>query len=71
VATGISMERLGIPPAIQPIHLLLANLIFGTQFLALVSLRYCRSTGIRQNTAVNLGGGSRPVQGNPPPNHTQ
>ncbi len=71
VATGISMERLGIPPAIQPLHLLLANLIFGSQFLALVSLRYCRSTGIRQGTAVNLGGGSRPVRGNPPPNHIQ
>ncbi|MFN3918755.1 MAG: COX15/CtaA family protein [Methylohalobius sp.] len=63
VATGIGMERLGIPPAIQPLHLLLANLIFGTQFLALVSLRYCRSTGIRQG-AVN------PVR-DPPPNHTQ
>jgi cytochrome c oxidase assembly protein subunit 15 len=43
VATGISLERLGIPPAIQPLHLLLANLIFGAQFLSLVSLRYCRS----------------------------
>ena len=42
VATGISMERLGIPPFIQPVHLLIANLIFGIQFLLLVSLRYSR-----------------------------
>lgn len=42
VATGISMERLGIPPLIQPVHLLLANLIFGIQFLLLISLRYSR-----------------------------
>ncbi len=48
VATGIGMERLGIPPVIQPIHLLLANLIFGTQFLILVSLRYCRADGQSQ-----------------------
>lgn len=45
VATGIGMERLGLPPVIQPVHLLLANLIFGTQFLLLVSLRYCRTSG--------------------------
>ncbi|XSG84467.1 MAG: COX15/CtaA family protein [Methylohalobius sp. ZOD2] len=43
VATGIGMERLGIPPAVQPIHLLVANLIFGAQFLLLVSLRFSRS----------------------------
>ncbi len=47
VATGIAMERLGIPPAIQPIHLLLANLIFGAQVWILIGLRYCR-LGITQ-----------------------
>ncbi|HHJ39489.1 MAG: cytochrome oxidase assembly protein [Methylothermaceae bacteria B42] len=44
VGAGISLERLGIPPFIQPIHLLLANLIFGAQFFLLVAFRYCRIT---------------------------
>lgn len=54
VATGIGMERLGIPPVIQPLHLLLANLIFGTQFLLLLSLRYCRAaaSGTAGSTAI-------------------
>lgn len=31
VLSGISLDRLGFPAVIQPLHLLLANLIFGTQ----------------------------------------
>ncbi len=42
VATGISMARLGIPPIIQPFHLLIANLIFGVQFSLLTALNYSR-----------------------------
>ncbi|MBK8814017.1 MAG: COX15/CtaA family protein [Methylococcaceae bacterium] len=32
ILAGISLDRLGMPPVAQPIHLLMANLIFGTQF---------------------------------------
>ncbi|GAB6067112.1 hypothetical protein JCM13664_04300 [Methylothermus subterraneus] len=49
VATGIGLERFGIPPAIQPLHLLLANLIFGAQFLLLVSLPYFRPRGLEKH----------------------
>ena len=40
ILAGISMDRLGMPPAAQPIHLLMANLIFGVQFLIFICLRY-------------------------------
>lgn len=43
ITTGISMVRLGIPPIIQPFHLLIANLIFGVQFTLLIALRYSLS----------------------------
>lgn len=32
ILAGISLDRLGMPPVAQPVHLLMANLIFGTQF---------------------------------------
>lgn len=61
VATGIGMERLGIPPALQPIHLLCANLIFGAQFLLWTALRYCRVSPPRgQGTIFNPTGSSCP-----------
>ncbi len=56
VATGIGMERLGIPPVIQPVHLLLANLIFGIQFLLLVSLRYSRGEELPSETDSTASG---------------
>lgn len=31
IVTGVSLDRLGFPAFVQPLHLLLANLIFGTQ----------------------------------------
>ena len=40
ILAGISMDRLGMPPVAQPIHLLMANLIFGVQFLIFICLRY-------------------------------
>ena len=40
ILTGVSLDRLGFPAFVQPIHLLLANLIFGTQFFLFVSYRY-------------------------------
>lgn len=43
IIAGICLDRLGVPPVAQPIHLLLANLIFGTQFFLYIYLRYSRS----------------------------
>lgn len=43
IATGVSLDRLGFPAYVQPVHLLLANLIFGCQLFLLLTLRYARS----------------------------
>lgn len=40
VLTGVSLDRLGFPAVVQPLHLLLANLIFGCQFFLYTALRY-------------------------------
>jgi cytochrome c oxidase assembly protein subunit 15 len=40
VLSGVSLDRLGFPAVAQPLHLLLANLIFGTQFFLVIALRY-------------------------------
>lgn len=40
ILAGISLDRLGIPPLAQPIHMLMANLIFGTQFVIYICLNY-------------------------------
>jgi len=40
IITGISLDRLGFPAYIQPLHLLLANLIFGIQFSLRIILGY-------------------------------
>ncbi len=44
ILVGITLDRLGMPPAAQPIHLLIANLIFGIQFFIFISLRYSKKT---------------------------
>lgn len=46
IAAGITLDRLGFPAIAQPLHLVLANLIFGTQFFLYVGYRYAghRST---------------------------
>jgi len=38
ILAGISLDRLGMPPVAQPIHLLMANLIFGAQFFLFICL---------------------------------
>lgn len=43
IGAGITMDRLGMPPAAQPIHLLMANLIFGAQFFLYICLHYAAS----------------------------
>lgn len=40
IIAGISLDRLGMPPVAQPIHLLMANLIFGVQFFLYSCLKY-------------------------------
>jgi cytochrome c oxidase assembly protein subunit 15 len=40
IAAGVGLERLGFPAIVQPIHLVLANLIFGTQFAMFMIRRY-------------------------------
>ncbi len=44
ILAGITMDRLGMPPAAQPIHLLMANLIFGVQFFLYIYLSYAKQT---------------------------
>ncbi len=40
IIAGITLDRLGVPPLAQPIHLLMANLIFGMQFFIHICLVY-------------------------------
>ncbi|MDD5412539.1 MAG: COX15/CtaA family protein [Methylobacter sp.] len=40
IIAGITLDRLGVPPIAQPIHLLMANLIFGVQFFLYICLKY-------------------------------
>jgi cytochrome c oxidase assembly protein subunit 15 len=40
ILAGVVLDRLGMPPAAQPVHLLMANLIFGVQFFLYLSLGY-------------------------------
>ncbi|MGJ0484243.1 MAG: COX15/CtaA family protein [Methylomicrobium sp.] len=49
ILAGVSLDRLGMPPVAQPIHLLMANLIFGVQFFLFIALRYSTA---RQAVAV-------------------
>ena len=36
IVAGVTLDRLGFPAVVQPLHLLLANLIFGAQFAMFV-----------------------------------
>lgn len=40
ILAGVSLDRLGFPAVAQPIHLLMANLIFGAQFFIFICLNY-------------------------------
>jgi cytochrome c oxidase assembly protein subunit 15 len=40
IIAGISLDRFAMPPVAQPIHLLMANLIFGVQFFLYSCLNY-------------------------------
>jgi cytochrome c oxidase assembly protein subunit 15 len=43
ILAGVSLDRLGFPALAQPIHLLMANLIFGAQFFIFICRRYSLS----------------------------
>jgi cytochrome c oxidase assembly protein subunit 15 len=45
VITGVSLDRLGFPAVAEPVHLLMANLIFGTQFFLYWVYRYSAEQG--------------------------
>ena len=47
IIAGVVLDRLGVPPVAQPIHLLLANLIFGVQFFMSICLFY---SGVKSQT---------------------
>ena len=40
IIAGVTLDRLGVPPVAQPIHLLMANIIFGIQFFIYICLYY-------------------------------
>ncbi|MCX7097811.1 MAG: COX15/CtaA family protein [Methylococcales bacterium] len=40
ILAGVSLDRLGVPAFVQPVHLLMANLIFGAQFFLYSCYRY-------------------------------
>jgi len=46
VLSGVSLDRLGFPAVVQPVHLLMANLIFGAQFFLFWVCRYSAEQGV-------------------------
>lgn len=48
ILAGVSLDRLGFPAFAQPIHLLMANLIFGAQFFLFICLHYASRKITRQ-----------------------
>jgi cytochrome c oxidase assembly protein subunit 15 len=42
ILAGVSLDRLGMPAVAQPLHLLMANMIFGVQFFLFMCLSYAR-----------------------------
>lgn len=57
ILTGVSLDRLGFPAFVQPIHLLLANLIFGCQFFLFTALRQAGRGAPADALAARDGGG--------------
>jgi heme a synthase len=51
ILAGISLDRLGMPAVAQPVHLVMANLIFGLQFFLSLSLSYARNKEIQDLAA--------------------
>ncbi|WP_133719211.1 COX15/CtaA family protein [Methylocaldum gracile] len=53
IGTGVTLDRLGFPAFVQPIHLVLANLIFGTQFFLFIALRYSENPRLTNAARVD------------------
>jgi len=47
IVAGITLDRFGMPPVAQPVHLLMANLIFGVQFFLWMGLRYSAASRVK------------------------
>lgn len=47
ILSGITMDRLNIPAAAQPVHLLMACLVFGMQFFIYISLSFAKTETAR------------------------
>ncbi|MCQ8102520.1 COX15/CtaA family protein [Methylomonas sp. SURF-2] len=47
ILAGVSLDRLGFPALAQPVHLLMANLIFGAQFFLFICLHYAQGESAR------------------------
>ncbi len=52
ILAGISLDRLGMPAIAQPIHLLMASLIFGMQFFLLTYLKPSQSSKAYRNNQI-------------------
>jgi heme a synthase len=48
ILAGMSLDRLGMPIIAQPVHLLMANLIFGAQFFLYIFLIYASQNKLTQ-----------------------
>lgn len=42
IGSGVTLDRLGFPAFVQPLHLLMANLIFGCQFFLFIATGHAR-----------------------------
>lgn len=51
ILAGVSLDRLGVPAIVQPIHLVVASLIFGVQFFLYSCLDYSEKNRIPEQTA--------------------
>ncbi|NML66267.1 heme A synthase [Hymenobacter sp. RP-2-7] len=54
MAAGISLAYFGLPAWLQPVHLTIATLLFGTQFLLLLALRRLAAASGRAIAATQL-----------------
>jgi cytochrome c oxidase assembly protein subunit 15 len=52
ILAGISLDRLGVPPIVQPVHLLMANLIFGVQFFLYSCLNYSAKNKTQREKSI-------------------
>ncbi|MEY3288871.1 MAG: hypothetical protein RLZZ419_1113 [Pseudomonadota bacterium] len=52
ILAGVSLDRLGVPAIVQPIHLLVASLIFGVQFFLYSCLNYSQKNRMPEQVAL-------------------